>query len=84
MLSFLPSFFPIVLLLSVITATDFGMAKDLGLSNVTGPYLDLEDFPFPPMPAHHHTIETSFLRLRLDSSILLRVIGITAEELQMG
>lgn len=58
MLSFLPSFFPIVVLLSVIAAVDFGMAKDLGLSDVTEPYLDLEGFPFPPMAAHHHTIET--------------------------
>lgn len=58
MLSFLPSFFPIVVLLSVIAAVDFGMAKDLGLSNVTEPYLDLEGFPFPSITAHHHTIET--------------------------
>lgn len=68
----------------MIAAVDFGMAKDLGFSNVTEPYLDLEGFPFPSMAAHHHTIETSFLRLRLDSSTLWRVIWITAEELQMG
>ncbi|CAM9599437.1 unnamed protein product [Bubo scandiacus] len=54
----------------VCAAVDLGMAKDFGSPDATGTYLDLEGFPFTSMPAHHHAIETSFLRLRLDSSTL--------------
>ncbi|KAK4831403.1 hypothetical protein QYF61_017534 [Mycteria americana] len=74
-------FFPIVVLLSVIATVDLRMAKDFGLSDVTGTYLDLEGFTFIPCL---HAIETSCLRLRLDSSTLWKVIWITAEELRMG
>ena len=61
---FLTSFFPIVVLLSAIAAVDFSTAKDFDFPDVTGTYLDLEGFPSTSMPAHHHVIETSCLRLK--------------------
>lgn len=67
MTQFLPQF---LLLLSVIAAMDLGVEQDFGSSDITGTHLNLEDFPFVSMLAHHHTMETSCLRLSLVSCTL--------------